>query len=108
MSEDGGYLVPPSWVTQYLADAFGERLTGGIENPSPSEQLLIPRKEAMVIEVPEELLMDCGVIPDTRPALPPPSWRTRLRWKLAELRRAAARRAYQLITGEEFPDVEDW
>jgi hypothetical protein len=61
------------------------------------------------IAVPNELLMDYGVIPDTRPPLPPPSWRTRLRWKIGDWRTRAARRAYKIIDGD-WPDdePEDW
>lgn len=61
-------------------------------------------KASAVIQVPYELLMDAGVIPDTRPPLPPPSWRTRLRRKRDQWREAAARRAFRLIAGYEVPD----
>jgi hypothetical protein len=53
------------------------------------------------IHVSEEILMDEGIIPDTRPQ--PPFWlrqRRRLRWKLAALRERAARLAYRVIAGD--------
>jgi hypothetical protein len=66
-------------------------------------------KAASYIEVPNELLMDYGVIPDTRPKPPPPSWRTRFRWKREQWRERAARRAYRIVAGD-WPDdrEDDW
>jgi hypothetical protein len=67
---------------------------------------LVIAKSYAIIEVADELLMDAGVIPDTRPPLPPPSWRTRLRYRVDDAREALARRAYRLIAGYEVPDGE--
>ncbi len=52
------------------------------------------------IQVSEEVLMDQGLIPDTRPPLPPPPWRTRLRWWV-EVRRE---RLGEIIAGRRFDD----
>jgi hypothetical protein len=65
---------------------------------------LIPPLLATQIEVSTDLLMDFGVILDTRPPLPPPSRRTRLRRKIEAIRLAVARRAYELISGYELDD----
>jgi hypothetical protein len=67
------------------------------------------RKLSSVIEVPDELLMDAGLIPDTRPKPPPPTRRQRIRRKLGDWRERAARRAYRIIAGY-WPDngEDDW
>jgi hypothetical protein len=62
---------------------------------------------AVTIEVTDELLMDYGIIPDTRPPAVPPSRWTLLRWKLPAWRRQAARRAYRIIAGDWPDDGED-
>jgi hypothetical protein len=53
----------------------------------------------------DEMLMDCGVIPDTRPKVKYP-WRSRLRWRFAEARERLASRAYRLIAGYDVPERE--
>jgi hypothetical protein len=72
------------------------------------DPVIIPRKIASYISVDEELLMDMGIIPDTRPILPPPSIRTRFRWWRAQQRERLGQWAYVKISGEEFPEREDW
>jgi hypothetical protein len=61
------------------------------------------------ITVSNEMLMDCGVIPDTRPR-PVLTRRERFaRWrreKAASARMAVAGRAYRLISGEDVPEQE--
>lgn len=74
--------------------------------PGPGDEPLIT-KHAMTFEVSEELLMDYGVIPDTRPPLPPPPWRTRLRWRWYSARTHAAEIAYKLISGYDVPEREE-
>jgi hypothetical protein len=66
-----------------------------------SPEMLIT-KHASIIEVSDELLMDTGVIPDTRGHKPIP-WRRRLRWKTHAWRTRTARRAYKIIDGD-WPD----
>ena len=117
--EEPGFAVPPglasalsSWVDDHYAAAMeqlGEQ--GPLEAREggygvfPADELLAT-KRAAYIEVACELLMDAGVIPDTRPPLP---WRTRLRFRLDDLREHAARRAYRIIAGEWPADGrEDW
>ena len=72
-----------------------------------TEQLLIPEKFAMRLEISDELLMDYGLIPDTRPPRPPVPWRTRLRWRWHGTRGRLAERAYKLIAGHEVPEPDD-
>lgn len=91
----------------HLARTTQERLTGGMTSgPFASGELLV-QKHTCPIEVPEELLMDLGVIPDTRPPRPPPSRRTRFRWWLAGQRERAARAAYRLIAGYDPPGGDE-
>jgi hypothetical protein len=54
-------------------------------------------KTSAWLPVSEEILMDEGIIPDTRPR---PALRKRLRWKAAAARERAARRAYRVIAGD--------
>lgn len=89
--------------------AFGRPVAPG-DPVSPFSQVsLDARKLSASIVVPDELLMDYGLIPDTRPKPPPPSWRTRLRRKLGDWRERAARRAFKAIAGY-WPDngEDDW
>jgi hypothetical protein len=99
----GGFLVPPGFTAQ-LAAYFREHPA----DPDAWADLPV-RKLAGYIEVSDDLAMDAGLIPDTRPKPPPPSWRTRFRWKRAEWRERAARRAYKIIAGD-WPDdrEDDW
>jgi hypothetical protein len=111
--EESGFLVPPGLSDQFskwFDDNYAAALNylgqlPGPMNVSDGTPLLLD-KRATVIEMSNELLMDMGVIPDTRPPLPPPSWRTRLRWKRDQWRESAARRAYRLIAGCDVPDPE--
>lgn len=105
-------LHPEAPVKGLGPDPFGVAWTRRTE-PSPLDALAVSalnaRKLSAVIQVPDELLMAYGLIPDTRPKPPPPSWRTRLRWKIGRWRTRAARRAYKIIDGD-WPDdePEDW
>jgi len=60
-------------------------------------------KASAWVFAPDELLMDYGVIPDTRPPARIP-WRRRLRWRLYDQREALARRAFKVIAGYDVPD----
>lgn len=62
------------------------------------EPELLIQKHVCYIEVSNDLLMEYGVIPDTREHRPIPR-RTRLRWWLAGQRERAACLAYRLIAG---------
>lgn len=74
------------------------------DETDPRKQYLAP---AMQLDISDDLLMDFGVIPDTRPPLPPPSLRTRWRRRIADLRGRAARYAYKLIAGYDPYDDDD-
>lgn len=73
----------------------------------PTGILQDARKVVSHISVPDELLMDCGVIPDTRPPRPPLPWRWRLRNRVASVREKLAYRAFRAIAGYDAPDGYD-
>lgn len=102
-----------AWFAEQ-ADALGDYSFARPRPPGDpvnafSQASLDARKLSSVVVVPNELLMDAGIIPDTRPKPPPPSWRTRLRRKRGEWRERAARHAYKVIAGY-WPDggEDDW
>jgi hypothetical protein len=64
------------------------------ENEPP--QITVTKATGWIF-VPDELAMDAGMIPDTRPRA---ALRKRLRWKVAALRERAARLAYRVISGD--------
>lgn len=66
---------------------------------------IVPRKLSCVVQVPDELLMDTGVIPDTR-TRKQPSRRTRLRWRIDASREYLARWVYRRLTGEDVPEID--
>lgn len=92
MNEQEGFLVPPGYWYEHTLNAEHNA-----------------RKISAIFDVPNELLMDYGLIPDTRPPRPPTPWRWRLRNKLGDWRERAARRAYKIIAGD-WPDdrPDDW
>jgi hypothetical protein len=73
---------------------------------SEPEPELFVQKNVAYIQVSEELLMDHGVIPDTR-VHRPISRRTRLRWWITAKRTSAATLVYRLIAGEDPPSGDD-
>jgi len=75
-------------------------------DPSPLDALVIS-KQVAYINVSDELLMDTGAVPDTRVRKPVP-WRTRLRYRIGDLREKLARRAYRAIAGYDVPEPGDW
>jgi len=68
---------------------------------------LAVRKLSAIAQVPDELLMDMGAIPDTRPPRPPLPRKWRMRNRVAGWRERLAGRAYKIIAGYEVPDQED-
>ena len=106
-----------SFIDDYLAErvapllaelAPGEVDQGHLVPPVMVENM---RKLSVILPVSEEMPMDCGVIPDTRPR-PVLSRRERFaiwrRRKTDGARMAVAGRAYRLISGEDVPEPEDW
>lgn len=91
-----------AWAAQFAAEPVAGRPA-----VKPAGEPLSAHKLSSVVCVPNELLMDAGVIPDTRPPLPPPTWRTRVRYRIGAWRERAAERAYKIIAGYEVPKV-DW
>lgn len=109
------------WLTDYFArmmpdaekwldeqDRLRAQLGGDPAEPDGGALPLVARKLVSYIEVPDELLMDAGLIPDTRPPRPPLPWRHRLRSKVSDWRERAARRAYKIVAGDWPDDREDW
>jgi hypothetical protein len=94
-----------------VGDDLGERIsemlreTGPWQGQPPTDAELAAGREVQVavtkvsawVLCSDEVAMDAGMIPDTRPR---PALRRRLRWKAAAARERAARRAYRLIAGE--------
>jgi hypothetical protein len=74
---------------------------------SGAEPELLVTKAVGYIAISDELAMEYGLIPDTRPPPPPIPWRTRLRWRWGEARDRAAERAYRLIAGREIPGGDE-
>jgi hypothetical protein len=72
----------------------------------PGNDLTVTKLSA-VIQVPDELLMDAGIIPDTRPPRPPLPWRWRMRNRIGGWREIIARWAFKIIAGYEVPDCEE-
>lgn len=104
-----GFLVPPlaEWFDDHHAAALN--FLGGLAPRADGEsaEMLVAHKLTTVINVPDDLLMDMGFIPDTREHRPVP-WRWRLRWKVGAWRDRAARRAYKIIAGDWPDDGEDY
>lgn len=100
---------------------FGEQLTEYLEATTranglragewPQQTTEPPRMTVHKVEgylpIPEEILMDEGIIPDTRPPRPRPRWRTRLRWRLASSRERLGLWAYWVITGDHIRTDDD-
>lgn len=97
-----------AWAAEHAAEPVVAR-PFVVPMDEPFSFATTTRKLSSVVVVPNEMLMDAGIIPDTRPKPPPPTWRTRLRWKRGEWRERAARRAYKIIAGY-WPDngEDDW
>lgn len=55
----------------------------------------------------DELLMDAGVIPDTRPPVHIP-WHRRARWRWQEWRERAGRKVGGWIAGVDLSERDDW
>ena len=53
----------------------------------------------------DEMAMDAGIIPDTRPRAP---WHRRAKWRMQRWRERAARRAYRVICGSWPPEEGYW
>ena len=116
-----GFLVPPALWEGALAANLEKSITSppGVTwtRPAPPAWQLDPllnaehnaRKLSAIIDVPNELLMADGLIPDTRPPRKPLPWRWRAKWKLRQWREDAACLAYRAIAGK-WPDngEDDW
>ena len=84
------------------------RASGLRSNAWDQTQLTVHRTEGY-LPIPEEILMDEGVIPDTRPARPVVKlrWRTRARWRITTYRERFGLWAYWVITGDRIKTDND-
>jgi hypothetical protein len=80
---------------------------GGRLVSEPEPELIVHKVTGYVVAS-EELLMDCGVIPDTRPPPPPTPWRVKLRRRVWAWRDAAATWAYRRISGHDVEPPDDY
>ena len=88
------------WLSRYLEPHK-------IVSPPPVDSSLPPievRKHTMLVHIPEELLMDEGLIPDTRPPVHIP-WRRRIRWAAQDRIHRARLRVGSWIAGK---DLDRW
>lgn len=95
-------------LADYLAEAV-RRSVGDLTVPEEIKaQLphLTIHKTAAYMPVSEDVLMDEGVIPDTRPPVKI-RWRTRLRWRTTTARERLGLWAYWVITGDRIKTDED-
>ena len=117
MPEEPPYMVPPGFAEELeKLYPWQERLFWSVladTKPVVARERVMPEGEpadltvtrlSAFISVPDELLMDAGVIPDMRPARPPMPWRRRLHWRIALARTALAYRAFEVIAGYEVPE----
>jgi hypothetical protein len=107
---EGGFLHRSliDQIAEHLAESLNCPVNVHETGNSFADVQFLVSKTAMHLEVPEELLMEYGVIPDTRTAPPPPSRRSRFRWWLSGRRESLGQRAYRLISGSDFPDGDDY
>lgn len=99
-----------AWFAEHAAEpVVGRPVVMPMDDPiNPfSQAALDARKLSAVVEVPDELLMAYGLIPDTRPKPPPTPWRWRIRNGISDWRERTARRAFRVIAGYWPDDGED-
>lgn len=65
------------------------------------------RKIGYSMPISDELAMEYGLIPDTRPPAPPPSWRQRMRWQLQRAVRPVRLRLAARIGGVSRTELEE-
>lgn len=82
-----------------VSDLMPPNTVAMVSPPDPAAPELTVHKMASYMVVSDELLMDAGLIPDTRPPAPPPSRRTRLRWWWTAWRERVGRRVGSWIAG---------
>lgn len=98
-----------SWLEAYLREAVAERLATVPQPPVDTDFVptLTAQKYGFTIPVPNELLMDMGIIPDTRKYVPP-TRRERFRWWRRNQRERLGIWVYERISGETFPSADDF
>jgi len=101
-----GQEPTPDSFSDRLNELLGESFINSV-SPDPAPEFLV-KKEVGYIQVSNELLMDMGVIPDTRAPAPPTPWRIRFRWWRAQKREDIAVWVYEKLSGGKFPDPYDY
>ncbi|WP_049562224.1 hypothetical protein [Nonomuraea sp. SBT364] len=71
------------------------------------EQRFQVRKYVTYQRISDEEAMEFGLIPDTRPPLPPPSWRQRARWRIAAAVRPVRLRLAARVGGVSVEALEE-
>lgn len=109
MTDDSGFRGPlDSFFDEFMPQALkffdDQAFEFGLSDRMAEPVTIDPRKQVSYIDVPVELLMDMGAIPDTRPPRPPLPWRWRLRNRVAGWREKLAYRAFRAIAGYDAPD----
>jgi len=99
---------------QRWLEETSEQVTGNLDQPGGLQDIdyskveIFPQKVQGYIQIPEEFLMDEGVIPDTRPKPPKPTWRPRFYWWRSRKKEALAYWIYEKLTGRPVPDPDDY
>jgi hypothetical protein len=78
-----------------------------LKGAAMEEQQFTVRKMTAYQPISEELAMEYGLIPDTRPPAPRPSWRQRARWRVAALVRPVRLRLAARIGGVSVERLEE-
>ena len=104
----------PDAIDRLFADAARELSTNTQEMsihyaPNPVEVMVIEIEKASgyIIMASDELLMDAGVIPDTRSPVHIP-WQARLRWRWSAWRERVGRKVGGWIAGVDLGERDDW
>lgn len=100
---------PPDYLRRIWDDAAAKLDATLLPDGMTAEYDRTPltvRKIAHLMDVPEGLLMDEGVIPDTRPPVHI-SWRSRMSWRFSAWRERVRRRVGGWIAGVDLSDRDD-
>jgi len=96
--EDLQYEALWATVSMDLVDSYEKVL---------ADEFTVVKTPVACLPISDEMAMEYGLIPDTRPPYVPPRWRTRLRWRIADLRERAAVNLYRLAAGHDIEPRND-
>lgn len=97
----------PFDLREALADMLGP-LMDDLPDPDPDAKPINVVKYTSYLTVSDEDAMDMGLIPDTRPPAPKPSWRRRFLWWRQEKTSRFRMWLGSRIAGVDLNDREDW